>query len=399
MMNELDSTKAVSQHEAGIGNLLRSLVETGDDDETRVEILNRLRRELDESNDIIREKELSITKLQRENAELEQKFRDTDAKYDRLMADYEEALEQSIVDEEEQQSSRDTENIKMRQRLEEHYNDKLSSQKAQLDNIQADLNDRQEEVARNAATIRELRSENRELQAKIDALTEKTRTNALSASAEGNAAPIIGDSSVSAATQHAMVKEREMQALRRDMAQRIFEYDTMRKSLMRDVQNRCEKIIELEMALDDSRNQVSVISRRVNNPNQSQRMQLLEKNVAQLTTIQRELVEQNTDLKKSTSLSDRKLQARTERIEYLETRLHDLSIQAEAWKRRAEELQTLRNNESVRTNAQPTSGNVLRFSRIAKPLRGGGGNAQPASATVEEKTGRTAGFFSWGGSN
>ncbi|KAJ1722560.1 hypothetical protein LPJ53_003020 [Coemansia erecta] len=399
MMNGLDSTKAVSQHEAGMGNLLRSLVEAGDDDKARVEILNSLRRELDERNDVIREKDISINELQRENTLLKHSGTEAEARYDRLLADYEEALEQSIVDEEQHQSTHDTESNKMRQRLEEKYNEKLSSQKIELDNALADLNSRQEEVARNTATIRELRSEARELQSKIDALTEKARTDAMSASAEGTAAPIIGDSSVAAATNHAMVKEREMQALRRDMAQRIFEYDTMRKSLMRDVQNRCEKIIELEMALDDSRSQVSVLSRRVNNPNQSQRMQLLEKNIAQLTNIQRELVEQNTDLKKRASLSDRKLQARTERIEYLETRLQDLSNQAEAWKRKAEELQTLRSHESARTNIQPTGGNVLRFSRIAKPLRGGGGNAQTASATVEEKAGRSTGFFNWGASN
>ncbi|KAJ2782470.1 hypothetical protein GGI15_002900 [Coemansia interrupta] len=399
MMKELDSTKAVSQHEAGMGNLLRSLVEAGDDDKARVEILNNLRRELDERNDIIREKDISISELQRENAILKHSSSEAEARYDRLLADYEEALEQSIVDEEQHQSTHDTENNKMRQRLEEKYNERLGSQKIELDNALADLNSRLEEVARNTVTIRELRSENRELQSKIDALTEKARTDAMSASAEGTAAPIIGDSSVEAATTHAMNKEREMHALRRDMAQRIFEYDTMRKSLMRDVQNRCEKIIELEMALDDSRSQVSVLSRRVNNPNQSQRMQLLEKNIAQLTNIQRELVEQNTDLKKRASLSDRKLQARTERIEYLEARLQDLSNQAEAWKRKAEELQTLRSHESARTNVQPTSGNVLRFSRIAKPLRGGGGNTQAAPASVEEKTGRSTGFFSWGASN
>ncbi|KAJ1797850.1 hypothetical protein LPJ56_006898, partial [Coemansia sp. RSA 2599] len=51
-----------------------------------------------------------------------------------------------------------------------------------------------------------------------------------------------------------------------------------------------------------------------------------------------------------------------------------------------------------RASAQASNNNVLRFSRIAKPMRGGGGgNAQGAPAAAEEKaTGRTSGFFNWG---
>ncbi|KAJ2422848.1 hypothetical protein GGF41_003355, partial [Coemansia sp. RSA 2531] len=203
-------------------------------------------------------------------------------------------------------------------------------------------------------------------------------------------------SDVAAATEHAMLKEREMHMMRREMAQRILEYDTMRKSLMRDVQNRCEKIIELEMALDESRSQIDQLSRRASNPGQPQRMQLLEKNVAQLTLIQKELVVQNTELKKQVALLERKLQARTERITYLENRLQDQSNQTEAWKRKTEELQSMRNHESSRAAIQPANSNVLRFSRIAKPMRGGGGSTQTGDAVEEKVASRSTGFFGWG---
>ncbi|KAJ2369730.1 hypothetical protein H4S02_001972, partial [Coemansia sp. RSA 2611] len=249
---------------------------------------------------------------------------------------------------------------------------------AQLDAAQAELQRRQDEAAKSAATARDLRAENRELAAKCEQLS--------SAKAKSEN---IGD--VTAATEHAMLKEREMQLMRREMAQRILEYDTMRKSLMRDVQNRCEKIIELEMALDEQRSQNAQLNRR--NPNQPQRMQLLEKNVAQLTLMQKELVVQNTDLKKNVALCERKLLARTERITYLESRLQDANNQVEAWKRKAEELQSMRGQES---RAAPAGNNVLRFSRIAKPMRGGGGNGAPAAAE-EKAAARSTGFFSWGG--
>ncbi|KAJ1894922.1 hypothetical protein LPJ66_004899 [Kickxella alabastrina] len=406
MLNELDSTKAMSRHEAGMGELLRSLVEAGDDDSKKVEMMTHMRRELDDCQDLLQEKEETIFELTVQNDKLLKGYTETDAKYERLLSEYEEMLEQTIVAEE-QQTNRDTESINdLRAKLEEHYSSKISNQKTLLDAAQADLQRRQEEITKSNVAIRELRSENRELQSKIDALVEEktrlsaslaTATSAADATTTGGSA-IGGDSAAAAATEHAMLKEREMVIMRRDMAQRIMEYDTMRKSLMRDVQNRCEKIIELEMALDESRSQVSQLTRRVSNPGQPQRMQLLEKNVAQLTLMQKELVVQNTDLKKQVSLSERKLNARTERIEYLEERIQDVTNQAESWKRKYEEANAIRSHDASRSAMQPTSNNVLRFSRIAKPLRGGGGNAHAATTVTEEKiTGRNAGFFNWGG--
>ncbi|KAJ1667030.1 hypothetical protein IW140_002242 [Coemansia sp. RSA 1813] len=398
MLNDLDSAKAISRHEAGMGDLLRSIVEAGDDDSKKAEMLMQMRRELDDTRDLMSEKESAIEELGQKNKALEVQCGDLDARYEKLLTEYEDMLEQSIVAEE-QQDNRDSETIiELRQKLEDHYNNKIAGQKTQLDSVQADLQRRVEEISKNAATIRELRGENRDLQARVEALVEE-RSKA-EATASPAAAAIGGD--VAAATEHAMLKEREMHMMRREMAQRILEYDTMRKSLMRDVQNRCEKIIELEMALDDARSQISTLSHRATNPNQPQRMQLLEKNVAQLTLMQKELVMQNSDIKKEAALSERKLHARTERITYLENRLQDANNQAEAWRRKAEELQSLRNHEAARSStAHSSGGNVLRFSRIAKPMRGGGGTGNSgtgqAPAVEEKATGRSTGFFSWGG--
>ncbi|KAJ2700999.1 hypothetical protein H4218_001668 [Coemansia sp. IMI 209128] len=397
MVNDLDSAKAMSRHETGMGDLLRSLVEADDGDNKRVEMMTEMRRKANEYRDLAQEKAALLDDLAQWNAKLTAQNAEVEARYEKLLVDYEEMLEQSIVADE-QQNNRDNETFNdLKQKLEENYNNKISNQKTQLDLAHADLQRRQEEAAKSIATIRELRGENRDLQAKIEMLTEeinKTKSEATAAAATSINSAIGSD--VAAATEHAVLKEREMHMMRREMAQRILEYDTMRKSLMRDVQNRCEKIIELEMALDESRSQIEQLSRRANNPGQPQRMQLLEKNVAQLTLIQKELVVQNTELKKQVALLERKLQARTERITYLENRLQDQNNQTEAWKRKTEELQSMRNHESSRAAIQPASSNVLRFSRIAKPMRGGGGNAQAGDAIEEKVTGRSTGFFSWG---
>ncbi|KAJ2780722.1 hypothetical protein H4R18_003309 [Coemansia javaensis] len=385
MLNGMASAQAFSRNEAGMGDLLRSLVEAGDDDGKRVEMIMQTRRELDEARDALHERDETISELTRRTEDLTLQCSDIDSKYERLLAEYEEMLEQSIVADE-QASTRDSESLNdLKQKLESHYSSKLAAQKVQLDTAHADLARRQEDAARSAATVRELRSEIRELQARLEALdADKAKAAEIGAG---------GDATTTAAAEHAMRKEREMTAMRRDMAQRILEYDTMRKSLMRDVQNRCEKIIELEMALDEARSQVAQLSRRASNPGQPQRMQLLEKNVAQLTLIQKELVGQNTDLKKQVALNDRKLLARTERITYLESRLQDCSSQVEAWKRKVEEMQAMRHHDTTTKAIQPTASNVLRFSRVAKPMRGGGGGGG------SEKPASSGGFFTWGTSS
>ncbi|KAJ1957291.1 hypothetical protein EC988_000905 [Linderina pennispora] len=406
MINDMDSAKAISRHEAGMGDLLRALVEAGDDDSKKVELLTKMRKDVDEMNDLLQERERYIEELLAKNGDLAHQCEDTDSKYERLLTDYEEMIEQSIAAEE-QQNSRDTETInELKQKLEAHYTNKLNTQKAQLESTLSDLQRRHEEVAKLNASIREMRSENRDLLARVEALAEeKTKAETALAGAQkaGSSAIGVADSSSVAATEHAMLKEREMQAMRRDMAQRILEYDTMRKSLMRDVQNRCEKIIELEMALDESREQVSQLSHKLGNMSQPQRMSLLEKNVAELTAMQKRLVEQNAELKKRDALAERKLDARQTRIKCLEEHLESTNRQAEAWKRKTEELKNLLSLEASRPAAnaakQPSApGSVLRFTRIVKPMRGGGGSQQPAAVEEKVSTGRTSGgFFSWGG--
>lgn len=52
-------------------------------------------------------------------------------------------------------------------------------------------------------------------------------------------------------------------------------------------------------------------------------MAFLERNLEQLTVVQRQLVEQNSSLKKEVAIAERKLMARNDRIQSLETLLQD----------------------------------------------------------------------------
>jgi kinesin family protein 5 len=58
-------------------------------------------------------------------------------------------------------------------------------------------------------------------------------------------------------------------------------------------------------------------------------MVFLERNLEQLTLVQKQLVEQNSSLKKDLAVAERKLVARNERIQNLETLLQDAQTKLE----------------------------------------------------------------------
>jgi kinesin family protein 5 len=109
----------------------------------------------------------------------------------------------------------------------------------------------------------------------------------------------------------------------KNLQQQIAEFDAMKKSLMRDLQNRCERVVELEISLDDAREQYNNVLRSSNNRAQQKKMAFLERNLEQLTHVQRQLVEQNSSLKKEVAIAERKLIARNERIGSLESLLQE----------------------------------------------------------------------------
>lgn len=160
-------------------------------------------------------------------------------------------------------------------------------------------------------------------------------------------------------------------------------------------------------------------------------MMFLERNLEQLTVVQRQLVEQNSSLKKEVAIAERKLIARNERIQSLESLLQDSQEKLTAANHRyayfthhsAHELTSYSFESqltavkerleaakagSTRGLGSPNAGASFAFggggSRIAKPLRGGGGDgpALPIIGSLqkdgeaEPKIKRTSWFFKQG---
>ncbi|KAI4845644.1 kinesin-domain-containing protein [Aureobasidium sp. EXF-8846] len=174
----------------------------------------------------------------------------------------------------------------------------------------------------------------------------------------------------------------------KSLHQQLADFDAMKKSLMRDLQNRCERVVELEISLDSTREQYNSVLRSANSKQQQKKLAFLERNLEQLTQVQRQLVEQNAQLKKEVAIADRKLAARGERIHGLEQLLgesqeklmqanHRFEAQLTAVKERLEAAKVSaasRNGTMTSTGSAAPNGYGSELgSRIAKPLRGGGG--------------------------
>ncbi|KAG6158016.1 Kinesin heavy chain [Claviceps purpurea] len=187
--------------------------------------------------------------------------------------------------------------------------------------------------------------------------------------------------------------------------QQIAEFDVMKKSLMRDLQNRCERVVELEISLDETREQYNNVLRSSNNRAQQKKMAFLERNLEQLTQVQRQLVEQNSALKKEVAIAERKLIARNERIQSLESLLQDSQEKMAAANHKFEvQLASVKERlelaKAGSTKGLNSTGESFSFtnagSRIAKPLRGGGGDGPASSASLQPEAAtnkRSSWFF------
>jgi len=139
--------------------------------------------------------------------------------------------------------------------------------------------------------------------------------------------------------------------------------------------------VELEIQLDELRELYNNVIRNSNSKAQQKKMAFLERNLEQLTLVQKQLVDQNTILKKEAGIAERKLLSRSERIQYLEVRLQDADRRLEVENARFQaQLKAVRDRLDEARAQKQQSTTAPHFGRIAKPLRGGGGGAPPTMA-------------------
>lgn len=234
------------------------------------EDLQTLREKLVATQGLVRQAELSVYSSASNSADAKRRA-ELEARLEGLQQEYEDLLARNL-------GEGDAEEIK--QRLEQAYASKQGTQMELVNELKAD-------IAQKAA-------ENDRMKVLIEDLQRQVKV--------GTAAPMANGKTI---------------------AQQMAEFDVMKKSLMRDLQNRCERVVELEISLDETREQYNNVLRSSNNRAQQKKMAFLERNLEQLTQVQRQLVEQNSSLKKEVAIAERKLIARNERIQSLESLLQD----------------------------------------------------------------------------
>ncbi|KAI9706110.1 MAG: Kinesin heavy chain [Candelina mexicana] len=328
--------------------------------------LDELRAKLLETQRIVRQAEINLAERADQGRPRSDRQSELEMRLAHLQRDYVELLEQNL-------DPRDIETVQ--NRLEQAYTDKRDTEQTMVEDLRSDVTQKVEE--------------NLKLKTEMQAL--QRRVKASGPLANGHSSPNgVGGKTVQ---------------------QQIAEFDVMKKSLMRDLQNRCERVrpdlvvsymyiifytliniqvVELEISLDETREQYNNVLRSSNNRAQQKKMAFLERNLEQLTHVQRQLVEQNGSLKKEVAIAERKLNARNDRIQSLESLLHDSQEKLTAANHRFEaQLMTVKERlEAAKVGSARglSASNPAGFSfggagpRIAKPLRGGGGTGLEVNA-------------------
>lgn len=143
-------------------------------------------------------------------------------------------------------------------------------QEREIEELKRELERKTEEEGKLSAGLEELKATNEKLQAALAARAEQQKA----AMANGHSFE---------------EKERDLERMRKSMAQQLADFEVMKKALMRDLQNRCEKVVELEMSLDETREQYNNVLRATNSKAQQKKMAFLERNLEQLTTVQKQV--------------------------------------------------------------------------------------------------------------
>ncbi len=241
--------------------------------------LKALRSKLMETQGVVRQAELSAYSAQSSASESRRRT-ELETRLAVLQQEYDDLLSRNLGPEDADE---------LRSRLEASLSDRQEAQQSLLEELRADVN-------RKA-------SENERMRVVIEDLQRQVKAGGSGGAVAATAAATMANG--------------------KTVAQQMAEFDAMKKSLMRDLQNRCERVVELEMSLDETREQYNNVLRSSNNRAQQKKMAFLERNLEQLTHVQRQLVEQNSALKKEVAIAERKLIARNERIQSLESLLQD----------------------------------------------------------------------------
>ncbi|KAL7751649.1 hypothetical protein RI367_003115 [Sorochytrium milnesiophthora] len=380
MMAELDPTGAMTEKERAVRQSLHNLLHDGlspksgssDNINGRIgsmELMSptatshsaqQMLEELSASKRQLEQADRSLKNLQSENEQLSRKKADLEQRLTALELDFEELLDKSIQEEEQRLNKTDgAEHLaELKNKLEAQYSAKRDAYLQEVETLKAELQSKNEEITATTSACDALKTQNDELQQNLNA-------------AKDEAASLLHR--LTQSDRPESEKDKDLDMIKKTMAQQLAEFDIMKKALMKDLQNRCEKVVELELSLDDIRIQYNNMLKNNNMKATQKKMSFLERNLEQLTSVQKQLVEQNATLKKDIGIAERKLATRNERIQTLEDMVSETQGKLASQKMAFEaQLKELRQRLRDANNGQSAGNDSWTWGRVAKPLRGGG---------------------------
>ncbi|KAI8875976.1 kinesin heavy chain [Backusella circina FSU 941] len=366
IMFKLDPSGEINEKERQIRDSLHKIESEGHGAFSMDELVS-LRRDLAESKILLDQHTMTIQDLTQDRDTLDQKKIELESRLSHLEQEYEELLDKTINEEETvAQKNADIEDTlsTVKSKLEAQYASKKQTHQNEIEDLKKEISEKNENLHKLTASVSDLKDANDKLQA------------------------ALSDQPAEVSTQNGDLSEREkeLERMRKSMAKELADFETLKKALMRDLQTRCEKVVELEMSLDETREQYNNVLRASNNKAQQKKMAFLERNLEQLTNVQKQLVEQNSSLKKEVALAERKLIARNERIQSLESLLQDAQEKLINQNQKFEaQLQAVRERLEQARSQKSHASTALNFGRVAKPLRGGGAVAENGDSSPSEK--------------
>lgn len=368
MMAKFDAQGTFSEKDEQLRQILAKLDVI--DDDSAVSSLSHddivaVRRQLSEGQALLRDTVDRLRQTQEENEMHARRRDELESRIATLEAEYEELLEKTIQDEEVSNVDVAESMAELKNKLEAQYAAKRDAHLSEVQDLKQQLELRSNEIRSLNATIDSLKSVNEEL---------KRAFATTSAGIEGG--------------KNLAESAQDLERTRKAISVQLAEFDGVKKSLMRDLQNRCEKVVELEIQLDEIKEQYNNVIRNSNSKAQQKKMAFLERNLEQLTLVQKQLVDQNSALKKEAGIAERKLLARNERIQNLEALLQDADRRLALQNQKFEaQLQQVKERLDQARAQKAAISSPLSFGRIAKPLRGGGGGASTNASSTSPSVG------------
>ncbi|WVR04991.1 hypothetical protein IAU60_002003 [Kwoniella sp. DSM 27419] len=359
MLNEMMSKIDMGGSLDSAGDKLRQVLQNLDSQDANTgissEIRELVRTSLAENHDAVRDLQERLRAAQ-EDSDMQAKRRvEVEKMLGRRDAAYEELLEKST-------SSQTVAVEDLKAQFESKYSAQEEMLRGEISTLTEHAESRAAEIKRLQSTVESYKLSNEEL------------NRALTVAAAGNEE-----------TETFANSAKELERMRKTHEIQYADFEIVKKSLMKDLQNRCEKVVELEMQLDEVREQYKLIARSANSRAQQKKLEFLERNLEELNVVQKQLVEQNTSLKKETGDAQRKLNSRNDRIQNLEAALNNADQRLSQKTLKSEQMiQSLR---AKLADAEAKQSNPYNQGRIAKPLRGGGGHAPAPAHTPNSGSG------------